>query len=129
MESSRDSEPKRKAAYADCSQEGGDVLGVARSDAPPALEMQKCVLHEMAVLVEVFVITLLLLSIFAGRDHDAHALSGGLLDDDIAVVALVGQQVLGTKSFNQWRSLRAIRGGTLRNNNSDRHTKRIHGQM
>ena len=62
--------------------------------------MQKCVLNEMAVPVEVLVITSLLLSIFAGRDHDAHTLSGGLLDDDITVVALVSQQVLGTESFN-----------------------------
>lgn len=83
----------------------------------------------MAVPVEVLVIASLLLSVFAWRDLDAHALSGGLLDDGITVVALVCQQVLGAESFNQLRSLRAIRGGTLRNNDSDRHTKRIHGQM
>lgn len=83
----------------------------------------------MAVSVKMFVITSLFLSVFAGRDHDAHALSGSLLDNDITVVALVGQQVLGTESFNQLRSLRAICCGTLRNNDSDRHTKRIHGQM
>ena len=79
--------------------------------------------------VEVLVIASLPLSVFAGWDLDAHALSGGLLDDDITVVALVGQQMLGAESFNQLRSLRAICGGTLRNNDSDRHTKRIHGQM
>ena len=79
--------------------------------------------------VKVLVITSLRLSVFAGRDHDAHALSGGLLDDGIAVVALVSQQMLGTEPFNQLRSLRAICSGTLRNNGSDRHTKRIHGQM
>ena len=79
--------------------------------------------------VKVLVIASLLLSIFTRRDHDAHALSGGLLDYGIAVVALVGQQVLGTESFNQLRSLRAICSGTLCNNDSDRHTKRIHGQM
>ena len=79
--------------------------------------------------VKMLVIASLRLSIFARRDHDAHALSSGLLDDDITVVALVGQQMLGTESFNQLRSLRAICGGTLRNNDSDRHTKRIHGQM
>lgn len=62
--------------------------------------MQKCVLDEMAVPVEVLVMASLLLSVFAWRDHDAHALSGGLLDDDIAVVALVGQQVLGTEPLN-----------------------------
>ena len=91
--------------------------------------MQECVLNEMAMPLKVLVITSLRLSVFAGRDHDAHALSDGLLDNGIAVVALVGQQVLGTEPFNQLRSLRAICGGTLRNNDSDRHTKRIHGQM
>ena len=91
--------------------------------------MQKCVLNEVAVPVEVLVITSLLLSVFAGWDHDAHTLSGGLLDDGITVVALIGQQVFGAESLNQLRSLRAICGGTLRNNDSDRHTKRIHGQM
>lgn len=54
----------------------------------------------MAVPVEVLVITSFLLSVFSRRDDDAHALSGGLLDDGITVVALVGQQVLGTESFN-----------------------------
>lgn len=83
----------------------------------------------MAVSVEVLVIASLLLSVFARRDYDAHALPRGLLDDGITVVAFVGQQVLGADPFNQLRSLRAIRGGTLRNNDSDRHTKRIHGQM
>ena len=79
--------------------------------------------------VKVLVIASLLLSVFTRRDYDAHALCRGLRDDGIAVVTLVGQQVLGTESFNQLRSLRAICSGTLRNNDSDRHTKRIHGQM
>ena len=91
--------------------------------------MQKCVLNEVAMSVKMLVIASLLFSVFARRDHDAHALSGGLLDNDITVVALVGQQVLGTESFSQLCSLRAICCGTLRNNDSDRHTKRIHGQM
>lgn len=83
----------------------------------------------VAVAVKMLVIASLLFSVFARRDHDAHALSSGLLDNDITVVALVGQQVFGAESFNQLRSLRAICGGTFRNNDSDRHTKRIHGQM
>lgn len=91
--------------------------------------MQKCVFNEMAVSVEVLVIASLFLSIFARRDHDAHALPRGLLDNGIAIVTLVGQQVLGADPFNQLRSLCAICCGTLRNNDSDRHTKRIHGQM
>ena len=84
--------------------------------------MQKCVLDEMAVPVEVLVIASLLLSVFARRDDHAHALSSGLLNDGIAVVALVGQQVLGAESFDQLRSLRAICDGTLRNKDSERHT-------
>ena len=63
--------------------------------------MQKCVLNEVVMPVKVFVIASLRLSVFARRDHDAHALSSGLLDDGIAVVALVGQQVLGAEPFNQ----------------------------
>ena len=62
--------------------------------------MQKCILNEVAMSVKVLVIASSPLSVFVRRDHDAHALSGGLLDDGIAVVALVGQQVLGTESFN-----------------------------
>ena len=79
--------------------------------------------------VKVLVIASLLLSVFTRRDHNTHALCRGLRDDGIAVVALVGQQVLSAEPFNQLRSLRAICCGTLRNNDSDRHTKRIHGQM
>lgn len=91
--------------------------------------MQKRVFDKMAVAVNMFVIYPLFLSVFARRDHDAHALTLGLLDESITVIALVSQQVLGTDPFNQGCSLRAICWGTLRNKGSDRHTKRIHGQM
>jgi hypothetical protein len=37
--------------------------------------------------------------------------------------------LFGTYPLNQLRSLRAICSGTFRNNHSDRHTMRIHGQM
>ncbi len=62
--------------------------------------MQKCVLDEMAVSVKILVITSLLLSVLARRDHGDHALSGGLFDDGVTVVALVGQQVLGADAFD-----------------------------
>jgi hypothetical protein len=91
--------------------------------------MQKCVLDEMPMSVEILVIASFLFSVFARWDNHAHALRGGLLDDGITVVALVGQQVLGAKPFDQLRSLRAICDGTFRNKDSERHTKRIHGQM
>lgn len=62
--------------------------------------MQKCVLNKMTMSIKMFVIVSLLLSILAGRDHHAHALSDGLLNDGITVITLVGQQVLSTKPFN-----------------------------
>lgn len=62
--------------------------------------MQKSVLDEMSMSVEVLVIASLLLSVLTRRNHGNHALSGGLFDDGIAVVTLVGQQVFGTESFN-----------------------------
>ena len=91
--------------------------------------MQKRVLNEMAVSVKVLVITSLPLSILARRNHGNHALSDGLFDNGVTVVALVGQQVFGADPLDQFPSLRTICSGTLRNNDSERHTMRIHGQM
>ncbi len=84
----------------DGGEEGGGVFGVAGRDAAPALEMQKGVLNKVTMSIEVRVILSLLLPILAGRDHRAHALSGGLRDEGITVVTLVGQQVLGAESVD-----------------------------
>ena len=66
---------------------------------------------------------------FSGRNHRVHAPACGLLDDRIAVVAFIGIQMLGRDPFHQAASLRAICHGTLRDNDSERQTMRIHGQM
>lgn len=91
--------------------------------------MQECVLDEMAQFVDFLVVFPHHFTIFSRRDNWLHALFFRLLHDGVAVVAAVGQQVLSVDPFDQPVSLCAICGGTLRNNNSDRHTKRIHGQM
>lgn len=83
----------------------------------------------MAMSVEVLVIVSLRCPVFAGRNDWRHTLRDGLLDDGVTVVAFVSEQVFGADPPNQLCSLRTICSGTLRNNGSDRHTMRIHGQM
>ncbi len=91
--------------------------------------MQKCVLNKMAMSVEVLVIVALRYPVVTGWNDGRHPLRDGLLDDGVTVVAFVGEQVFGADPRHQLCSLRAICSGTLRNNSSDRHTMRIHGQM
>ena len=66
---------------------------------------------------------------FSRWDHSGHTLRLGLLDDCIAVVALVGKEVFCAHAFDEAVSKRAIRRGASCNKDSQRHTKRIHGQM
>ena len=91
--------------------------------------MQEGILHEMTQFVEVAVVVPEHLAVFPGRDHRLHALPFGLLDDGVAVVALVGNQAVRAEPCDEAGCKAAIRCGALCNNNSDRQTKRIHGQM
>ena len=91
--------------------------------------MQKSVLNLVALAVEMLVIVAWLLTILAWRDLRLHTLAAGLSNDGVTVVAFIGNQMLGINTLNQACSLRAIRSGTFRSNDSDRHTMRIHGQM
>ncbi len=113
----------------DGSEERGGVFGVAGSNATPALEFQESVFDKVAQFVEILVIGSLLFAVLFGRNDRLHVLAFGLIHDGIAVIALVGQQIIGLNSLNQALSLCAISCGTLSNNDSDRHTRRIHGQM
>lgn len=83
----------------------------------------------MAQLVEILVVRSLVLPVLLRRDDGGHALVGGLLKDGIGVVALIGNQMVRVNSFNQAACLCASRPGTFCKTNSDRQTKRIHGQM
>ena len=52
-----------------------------------------------------------------------------LLNKGVRIVASISQQMLSIQPFDQLPSLCTIRCGTLRDNDSERHTMRIHGQM
>ena len=105
------------------------MLGISGGDATPPLEMQEGVFDQVAQLVEVFVLGPWRGSVFSGRDHHGPALTASLLDDRLAVIAFIRDQMLGREACDQAASLRTIRRGTLRNNDSERQTMRIHGQM
>lgn len=64
--------------------------------------MQEGVFDQVAQRIQIFVVGPWRGSVCSGRDHDVHALTV---------------------------SLRTIRRGTLRKNDSERHTMRLHGQM
>ena len=85
--------------------------------------MQKCVLDQMPQFVQFLVVRSLDGSVVSGRDHRVHALACGLIDDRIAVVAFISDQMLGRDACNQAASLRTIRCGTLCNNDSERNLR------
>lgn len=111
------------------SKERSAVFGVSGCNAPPPFQHQKGVFDQMADFVESFVIWSLHGAVFLWRDHRVDALNFGLLKDCVGVIALIRNEAIGAYPFNQPACLCAIRSGTLRNKDSDRHTMRIHGQM
>ena len=113
----------------DGGQERGRVFRVSRGDPAPALQVQKRVLHQVPLTVNVFVVNTLHLAVFLGRDHHLHARRLRVFHNCVAVVTAIRQQILRIQAFDQLVSLRAISGGTLRNKHSERITMRIHGQM
>jgi len=121
--------PESDAADLDGGQEGSGVFGVAGGNAPPTLEVEEGIFDQMTQFVEIPVVFPLDFAVLPGRDHRRHALFSGLLKDRVGVVPAIGQQMFGRYSLDQRQSLSAIRCGTWRNKNSDRQTKRIHGQV
>lgn len=91
--------------------------------------MQEGVFDQVAQLVQVFVIGLWRGSVLSGRDHHVHALTASLLDDRLAIIAFISDQMFCREAFDQAASLRTIRHGTLCNTDSERQTMRIPGQM
>lgn len=53
----------------------------------------------------------------------------GLFEEGIAVITMIGEPILGAQTFDQTANLRAICRGTWCHKDSDRQTKRIHGQV
>ena len=127
--SSRDTQPKHETSNLRSRDERRQPFGVARSDTPPLLDVEKCILDEMPLLVEMSIIVTQHFSVLSRRDHRPHALPFGKRDDGVAVVAFVGDQILGTQTLNEFRSQARVRSGSFCSKDLDRHTMRIHGQM
>lgn len=91
--------------------------------------MQKGVLHQVPQLVECFVIRTLLLSALFRRDDNTHPATPGPLDNLVAVIPFIRQQILCRQPFDKFASLCTICCGTCCDKYSERHTMRIHGQV
>ena len=91
--------------------------------------MKEGIFNEVTQTVEIFVIRSLDFSVPFGRDNNLHALVLGLSHDGIGIVSLICKEILRAYSFDEFVSVRAIRCGTFRNKDSERHTMRIHGQV
>ncbi len=104
-------------------EEGIGIPGITSGDAPPALEMQKSILHQMPQTVEIR------MAIALRRNHRLHPPLGAVRHNGIGVVSPIRQQSARINPLDQEVSLATISGGTFRNNGSDRHTMRIHDQM
>ena len=113
----------------DGGEEGCGIFGVSCGNAAPALQVQEGIFHQMAEFIKVCVVFSLFDTVFLRRDNRIHALIFGLFKDGVCVIAAIGKQIIRAYAFNQAASLRTIRSCTLRDNDSDRHTMRLHGQM
>ena len=102
---------------------------ITRGNAAPPLEVQESILNEVAQFIDFFVIFALYFTIFPRWNHRLHTLFFSLINNYIAVITAICQQIFRGETLDQAACKRTIRCGTLRNSNSDWHTKRIHGQM
>ena len=71
------------------------------SDAPPIFDLEERVLDEVPLEEETLVVIPRRLAVLAGRNLSLRALDLGLLKDGFAVVAFVGDQVLGIQFFDE----------------------------
>ena len=83
----------------------------------------------MAGAINMFVIAALFLTILFGRNNDFATRPNRFVDEFVCVITPIRQKKLSRNAVDQCCRLGAIRCGTRCNNNSDRHTMRIHGQM
>ena len=83
------------------SEKGRGVFRIAGGKAAPALEMKNGVLHQVAQFVEVSIVGTPDQAMFSGRYDRSHALTHGLADDGIGIVASVRHQAVGPYSLNE----------------------------
>jgi hypothetical protein len=91
--------------------------------------VEKGVFHQVAKFVDVSIVRALDDPVLSGRNHRLGSLRLGLRKDGVRIVAAIRHQMLRFYACDEGWSLRAISGGTFCDNNSERHTMRIHGQM
>lgn len=91
--------------------------------------MQEGVFDQMPRFIKLFIVRSLNLSVFPWRNDGVHALIVGVPNNRVAVISFIRDQVIGAQALNQAARLRAISPGTLSDKDSERHAKRIHGQM
>ena len=91
--------------------------------------MQESILNQVTQFVEPLVVPPWFLATPAWRNYSLRSPLFDLRHDRIADVAFVSKQMLHLESVNQSFSFRTIRSGTFCNNNSERHTMRIHGHV
>lgn len=74
---------------------------MASGDATPLLEMQECVFNRVPLTIQVLVKLAWHLAIIARGNLRAYSLCVSLLNDRVAVMALIGDQVFDTQTFDQ----------------------------
>ncbi len=120
---------KRKVANLDSGDERVNSLDVPGGDASSWLDVETCVFDQMSMAIQVLVVFARRFSVLSRRNLSVHTLGLGLLDDGIAVIALICDKRFGLKTLDQLFSSRTIRSSTFCHNNSNRHAMRIRGQM
>ncbi|MBB5142288.1 hypothetical protein HNQ38_000351 [Desulfovibrio intestinalis] len=83
----------------------------------------------MPEFVDVFIIIALDFTVFLGRNDRLHISLYSHFDYFVCVISSISQKCFCVQSVNQSTGFLAISSGTFCNNNSDRHTMRIHGQV
>ena len=93
-----------------CGQERCCAFSVSGSNSAPFFQIPKGIFHQLPQFVEVPVIRALLFAVLARRNLRQHVLPRGLRDDRVAVVSLVGDQMLGRQtSSSKWAVLFLMR--------------------
>ena len=91
--------------------------------------MEKSILDKMPDFVELSVIVARYFTTSLWRDDNLETGFTCFAENTLRIVASISQKCSVTQPVNQRTGLFAISSGTFRNNNSDRHAMRIHGQM
>ncbi len=91
--------------------------------------MQKSILDKMPDFIHIPVILTLDFTVLFGRNNGLHRRINSHFNDFIRIITAIRQKCFRAQTVNQSAGFFAISSGTFCNNNSDRHTMRIHGQV